>query len=75
MQAVDVLEEHLRWQKQERASRGKGKERSPTGRVFTTGSGEPLDAANVRRDSTAIVKKAGLKLRGTEAAEEGDAVA
>jgi integrase len=58
-QVVDVLEEHLRWQKQERASRGM--EWSPTGRVFTTRSGEPLDAANVRRDFKAIVKKAGLK--------------
>ncbi|WP_405890264.1 site-specific integrase [Streptomyces sp. NBC_00133] len=57
-QVVDVLEEHMRWQKQERAS--KGKEWSPTGRVFTTRSGEPLDAANVRRDFKAIVKKAGL---------------
>lgn len=45
--------------KQERASRGM--EWSPTGRVFTTRSGEPLDAANVRRDFKAIVKKAGLK--------------
>ena len=34
---------------------------SPTGRVFTTRSAEPLDAANVRRDFKAIVKKAGLK--------------
>ncbi|WP_405617109.1 tyrosine-type recombinase/integrase [Streptomyces sp. NBC_00076] len=34
---------------------------SPTGRVFTTRSGEPLDAANVRRDFKAIVKKTGLK--------------
>jgi integrase len=58
-QVVDVLEEHMRWQKQERAS--KGKEWSPAGRVFTTRSGEPLDAANVRRDFKAIVKKAGLK--------------
>ncbi|NGO14073.1 site-specific integrase [Streptomyces sp. HC44] len=58
-QVVDVLEEHLRWQKQERGS--KGKEWSPTGLVFTTRSGEPLDAANVRRDFKAIVKKAGLK--------------
>ncbi|WP_308188695.1 tyrosine-type recombinase/integrase [Streptomyces sp. MNU89] len=58
-QVVDVLEEHMRWQKQERASRGL--EWSPTGRVFTTRSGEPLDAANVRRDFKAIVKKAGLK--------------
>ncbi len=58
-QVVDVLEEHKRWQKQERASRGM--EWSPTGRVFTTRSGEPLDAANVRRDFKAIVKKAGLK--------------
>ncbi|MFI6345191.1 tyrosine recombinase XerC [Streptomyces sp. NPDC050560] len=58
-QVVDVLEEHRRWQKQERAS--KGMEWSPTGRVFTTRSGEPLDAANVRRDFKAIVKKAGLK--------------
>ncbi|MFJ8200015.1 tyrosine-type recombinase/integrase [Streptomyces sp. NPDC096152] len=56
-QVVDVLEEHKRWQKQERAFRGMG---SPTGRVFTTRSGEPLDAANVRRDFKAIVKKAGL---------------
>ncbi|WP_369248083.1 tyrosine recombinase XerC [Streptomyces sp. R41] len=58
-QVVDVLEEHLRWQMQERAS--KGKEWSPIGRVFTTRSGEPLDAANVRRDFKAIVKKAGLE--------------
>ncbi|MCX4549245.1 site-specific integrase [Streptomyces sp. NBC_01500] len=57
-QVVDVLEEHLRWQKQERAS--KGTEWSPTGLVFTTRSGEPLDAANVRRDFRAITKKAGL---------------
>ncbi|MFI1335520.1 tyrosine recombinase XerC [Streptomyces sp. NPDC020845] len=57
-QVVDVLEEHLRWQKQERASMGR--EWSPTGLVFTTRSGEPLDAANVRRDFRAIVKKAGL---------------
>lgn len=34
---------------------------APTGRVFTTRSGEPLDAANVRRDFKAIVKKAGLR--------------
>ncbi|MEV6535986.1 site-specific integrase [Streptomyces sp. NPDC051639] len=58
-QVVDVLEEHLRWQKQERAS--KGMEWSPAGRVFTTRSGEPLDVANVRRDFKAIVKKAGLE--------------
>ncbi|KAF3469702.1 site-specific integrase [Streptomyces sp. Tu 3180] len=57
-QVVDVLEERKRWQKQERASRGM--EGSPAGRVFTTRSGEPLDAANVRRDFKAIVKKAGL---------------
>ncbi|MFI5758135.1 tyrosine-type recombinase/integrase [Streptomyces sp. NPDC051569] len=57
-QVVDVLVEHLRWQKQERASRGI--EWRPDGRVFTTRSGEPLDAANVRRDFRAIVKKAGL---------------
>ncbi|MFE3632911.1 site-specific integrase, partial [Streptomyces sp. NPDC059168] len=57
-QVVDVLEEHKRWQKQERASRGK--EWSPADRVFTTLSGEPLDAANVRRDFKAIVKRAGL---------------
>ncbi|MFF5675293.1 tyrosine recombinase XerC [Streptomyces hygroscopicus] len=57
-QVVDVLNEHLRWQKQERAS--KGMQWSPTGLVFTTRSGEPLDAANVRRDFRAIVKKAGL---------------
>ncbi|MFF7371908.1 site-specific integrase [Streptomyces tricolor] len=58
-QVVDVLEEHMRWQKQERAS--KGMEWDPAGRVFTTRNGEPLDAANVRRDFKAIVKKAGLK--------------
>ncbi|WP_333756613.1 site-specific integrase [Streptomyces sp. IBSBF 3352] len=58
-QVVDVLEEHLRWQKQERASRGM--EWTPAGRVFTTRTGEPLDAANVRRDFKAIVRKAGLK--------------
>ncbi|MET7774685.1 site-specific integrase [Streptomyces mirabilis] len=58
-QVVDVLEEHLRWQRQERAS--KGMQWSPAGRVFTTRSGEPLDAANVRRDFKAIVKKAGLE--------------
>ncbi|MFE2833668.1 tyrosine recombinase XerC [Streptomyces mirabilis] len=58
-QVVDVLEEHLRWQRQERAS--KGMEWSPAGRVFTTRSGEPLDAANVRRDFKAIVMKAGLE--------------
>ncbi|MFG2366146.1 tyrosine recombinase XerC [Streptomyces mirabilis] len=58
-QVVDVLEEHLRWQRQERAS--KGMEWSPAGRVFTTRSGEPLDAANVRRDFKAIVKRAGLE--------------
>jgi integrase len=55
-QVVEVLEEHMRWQKQERASRGM--EWSPTGRVFTTRSGEPLDAANVRRDFRAILAKA-----------------
>ncbi|MFJ9005231.1 hypothetical protein [Streptomyces canus] len=49
----------MRWQKQERASRGM--EWIPTCRVFTTRSGEPRDAANVRRGSKAIVKKAGLK--------------
>ncbi|MFI5632210.1 tyrosine recombinase XerC [Streptomyces sp. NPDC051664] len=58
-QVVEVLEEHLRWQKQERASHGI--EWSPAGRVFTTRSGEPLDAANVRRDFRAIVVKAGLE--------------
>ncbi|WP_308369754.1 tyrosine-type recombinase/integrase [Streptomyces sp. McG3] len=57
-QVVDVLVEHLRWQKQERVSHGI--EWRPDGRVFTTRSGEPLDAANVRRDFRAIVKKAGL---------------
>lgn len=57
-QVVDVLVEHMRWQKQERAS--KGTEWSPAGLVFTTRSGEPLDAANVRRDFRAIVKKAGM---------------
>ncbi|MCX5438678.1 MULTISPECIES: hypothetical protein [unclassified Streptomyces] len=31
----------------------------PAGRDFTTRSGEPLDAANLRRDVKAIVKKAG----------------
>ncbi|MEU9974140.1 hypothetical protein [Streptomyces sp. NPDC051014] len=54
-----MLEEHLRWQKQERASRGM--EWSLAGRVFTTRTGEPLDAANVRRDFKAIVKRVGLK--------------
>ncbi|MFF3938332.1 tyrosine-type recombinase/integrase [Streptomyces phaeofaciens] len=44
---------------QERASRGT--EWTPAGRVFTTRTGEPLDAANVRRDFKAIVKKAGLE--------------
>ncbi|MFJ6788842.1 site-specific integrase [Streptomyces angustmyceticus] len=58
-QVVEVLEEHRRWQKQERASRGT--EWSPTGRVFTTRTGEPLDAANVRRDFKAIVTRAGLE--------------
>ncbi|MFC8201235.1 tyrosine recombinase XerC [Streptomyces sp. NPDC057298] len=58
-QVVDVLEEHKRWQKRERAS--KGMEWKPSGRVFSTRSGEPLDAANVRRDFKAIVKKAGLE--------------
>ncbi|MFD3492428.1 site-specific integrase [Streptomyces sp. NPDC058690] len=58
-QLVEVLEEHLRWQKQERASHGI--EWSPAGRVFTSRSGEPLVAANVRRDFRAIVVKAGLE--------------
>ncbi|WP_234367410.1 MULTISPECIES: tyrosine-type recombinase/integrase [Streptomyces] len=58
-QVVDVLEEHLCWQKQERASRGM--EWSPAGRVFTTRTGEPLDAANVRSDFKAIAKRAALK--------------
>lgn len=57
-QVVDVLAEHEQWQQQERASRGM--EWSRTGRVFTTRTGEPLDAANVRRDFKAIVRKAGL---------------
>jgi integrase len=35
--------------------------KAPTGRVFTTRSGEPLDAANVRRDFKAVVKRAGLE--------------
>ncbi|WP_435861388.1 tyrosine-type recombinase/integrase [Streptomyces tauricus] len=43
----------------------KGIERSPAGRVFMTRSGEPLDAANVRRDFKAIVKRAGLKPKWT----------
>lgn len=34
---------------------------SPAVRVFTTRSGERLDAANVRRDFKTIVKKAGLE--------------
>ncbi|MFF0790604.1 tyrosine recombinase XerC [Streptomyces spiralis] len=55
-QVVEVLEEHMRWQKQERASRGM--EWSQTGRVFTTRSGEPLDAANVRRDFRGILARA-----------------
>ncbi|MFJ4524540.1 tyrosine-type recombinase/integrase [Streptomyces sp. NPDC088810] len=38
-----------------------GMEWSPACRVFTTRAGEPLDAANVRRDFKAIVRKAGLK--------------
>ena len=50
---------HLRWQKQERAPHGI--EWSPAGRVFTTTSGEPRNAANVRRDFRAIVRKAGLE--------------
>ncbi|MFC9267694.1 tyrosine recombinase XerC [Streptomyces zhihengii] len=58
-QVIAVLEEHMRWQKQERAARGV--EWSATGNVFTTRSGEPLDAANVRRDFKAIVKRAGLE--------------
>ncbi|MFF4575839.1 tyrosine-type recombinase/integrase [Streptomyces sp. NPDC001410] len=49
----------MRWQKQERASRGM--EWSPASCVFTTRTGEPLDAANVRRDFKAMVRKAGLK--------------
>lgn len=57
-QVVGVLEEHQRWQKQERASRGR--DWKPEGLVFTTRSGEPLDAANVRRDFRAIARKAGL---------------
>ncbi|MET8506016.1 site-specific integrase [Streptomyces sp. NPDC004787] len=60
---VDVLEEHMRWQKKERAAQGK--EWSPTGLVFTTRSGEPLDAANVRRDFRAIIAKA-AKMPGIE---------
>ncbi|KOT91816.1 integrase [Streptomyces rimosus subsp. pseudoverticillatus] len=60
---VEVLEEHMRWQKQERAAQGK--EWSPKGLVFTTRSGEPLDAANVRRDFRAIVAKA-AKMPGIE---------
>ncbi|GCD36037.1 site-specific integrase [Streptomyces chrestomyceticus JCM 4735] len=60
---VEVLEEHMRWQKQERAAQGK--KWSPNGLVFTTRSGEPLDAANVRRDFRAIVAKA-AKLPGIE---------
>lgn len=55
-QVVEVLEEHMRWQKQERASAGV--EWSPAGRVFTTRSGEPLDAANVRRDFRGILARA-----------------
>ncbi|WTX92529.1 tyrosine-type recombinase/integrase [Streptomyces sp. NBC_00637] len=57
-QVVDVLAEHERWQRRARASRGM--EWSRTSRVFTTRTGEPLDAANVRRDFKAIVRKAGL---------------
>ncbi|MBF6046416.1 tyrosine-type recombinase/integrase [Streptomyces sp. NRRL B-1677] len=53
---AEVLEEHMRWQKQERAS--KGKDWSPKGLVFTTRSGEPLDAANVRRDFRKILARA-----------------
>ncbi|MEU6484486.1 tyrosine-type recombinase/integrase [Streptomyces sp. NPDC046887] len=53
---VEALEEHMRWHKDERVS--KGKEWSATGLVFTTRSGEPFDAANVRRDFRAIIVKA-----------------
>ncbi|MEV5105489.1 site-specific integrase [Streptomyces massasporeus] len=60
---VEVLDEHMRWQKQERASRGM--KWSPTGLVFTTRSGEPLDAANVRRDFRAILARA-AKMPGIE---------
>jgi site-specific recombinase XerD len=38
---------------------------APGRRVVTTGTGEPLDVANVRRDFKAIVKKAGLKSEWT----------
>ncbi|WP_329464470.1 site-specific integrase [Streptomyces sp. NBC_01431] len=53
---VEVLEEHMRQQKKERAA--KGLEWDQAGRVFTTRSGELLDAANVRRDFRAIIAKA-----------------
>ncbi|SCK26060.1 Site-specific recombinase XerD [Streptomyces sp. AmelKG-E11A] len=62
-QVIDVLDEHLRWQKQERAS--KGTERSPAGPVLTTRFGEPLDAANVRRDFRGILARA-ARLPGIE---------
>ncbi|MER5884251.1 tyrosine-type recombinase/integrase [Streptomyces sp. NPDC001941] len=53
---VDVLEEHMQRQQKER--KAQKKEWDPEGRVFTTRSGEPLDAANVRRDFRAIIAKA-----------------
>ena len=45
----------------EAGARVEGEGVEPDRPVFTTRSGEPLDAANVRRDFQAIVKKAGLK--------------
>ncbi|MFD6414995.1 tyrosine recombinase XerC [Streptomyces sp. NPDC060194] len=57
-QVVAVLEEHMRRQQKEFAARGA--EWSRAGLVFTTRSGEPVDAANVRRDFRAITRKAGL---------------
>lgn len=55
---VQVLEEHRRWQQQERASRGLPWHRSDL--VFATRTANALDASHVRRDFRAITKKAGL---------------
>ncbi|MBY8877466.1 site-specific integrase [Actinacidiphila acidipaludis] len=55
---VKVLEQHRRWQQQERA--WAGLEWSGTGLVFATRTANALDASHVRRDFKAIVVKAGL---------------
>lgn len=62
-QVVDVLEEHQRWQKQERKSAGLMW--STKDLAFATRTGTALDASHVRRDFKAIVKKAGLALEWT----------